>query len=774
MKELSLAARIDLRFKKEKTLLQDEEIMRKVECAGLIGRWKFVRGTLVPEWTDEMCQILGLESGEQVPGYSDLKKYIHPDDWEMFHLAITRSVEKTTSFNLKFRIIKPNGDIRYVHSIGEPAEKINGVGCELVGTLEDITLRKVAEEASQTSRKNYRDLFENFRDVIVVANTDRIIIDCNQAVVDVFGYEKAELLGHKTVYLYESEQQYEELGKVLRNHYGEKKLAHTVNYRKKSGEVFPGETSLFYLENPAGEVSGFIGLIRDVTERLDGERRLRNSEARFRSMVENLFDAVVVINTDGVIQFANHAAEKLFGRDREELVGNPFGFPISFETTYEIDIVQKSGITNYAEIKVSPAEWGDKPVYLASIRDTTDKVEARLEREKHQENLQQLQRIEAIGTLAGGIAHDFNNILTPILGFTELAKDRSRDDEITTECLDEVYQSAARARDLVGQILAFSRQGKETYKPILVEPIIREVLKLIRSAIPTSIAIHQDIQSRGMIIGDETEIHQILMNLCTNAKHAMEKAGGELHISLRDLKITDTEETVHPDLHPGRYLHLQVRDNGCGMERRVLEKIFEPYFTTKEEGKGTGLGLSVVHGIVHNHGGVINVDSMPNVGTTFDIYLPKSATKKETRFEAEADIEEGHERILVVDDEPQVLKFNARMLESLGYQVTARVNGIEALQLFEARSEEFDLLLTDMTMPGMSGDVLADKCIAIKPDLSVIIATGFSEKMTEEKAERMGIKAFLLKPVTKAQMARTLRSALQETGKDVEENVNAN
>ncbi len=771
-----MGAHVDItkQKQKEEALQQNEVVLQKAQSVAQIGSWWYDPEQMAPEWTDEMFQIFGLEPAKQALSYIDHKKHIHPDDWERFDRVVTRAMEDGIGYNLEIRLLRPDGEIRHVHSICETEKKTNGYGYKLIGTLQDITSRKLIEEEIQYSQKQYRDLFESFRDAIVVADTERTIIDCNQALLDIFDYTKQEIIGHETKYLYKSAHQFKEMGKAIEQHFGEKDFIYTIDYRKKSGEVFPGETSLFYLKNSSGKVYGYIGLIRDISERIEGENRLRKSEERFRSMVENLFDAVIVSSPTGVIQFANQAACNLFGRSEKELVGSIFGCPTNFETTHQIEIIQENGTIRYAEVKVSPAEWGDEAVYLASIRDTTDKVLVRTEREKHQENLQQLQRIEAIGTLAGGIAHDFNNILTPILGFTELALERVQNDEVTAECLHEVYQSTLRARDLVGQILAFSRQGKETYRPIMVEPIVTEVLKLIRAAIPTSIQIHQDIQSQGMIIGDETEIHQILMNLCTNAKHAMETEGGDLHVSLRELKITNSEETIHPDLQPGQYLHLQVRDNGCGMERKVLEKIFEPYFTTKEKEKGTGLGLSVVHGIVHNHGGVITVDSKLNQGATFDIYLPKTTTLKETMFEVEAGIEGGTERILVVDDEPQVLKLHAKLLGNLGYNVTTRVNSLEALQLFEARTTEFDLLLTDMTMPGMMGDMLAQKCIAAKPDLPVVIATGFSEKITEEKAAKLGIKALLLKPITKTQMASAIRTAFQKSSTATRKNLNVN
>jgi len=759
-----LGAHIDIsgRRREEEALRRSEEMLRKSQRVAEIGSWWFDPETMIPAWSEQIYHIFDLPPDTQPPDYAGHRQYIHADDWPMFDRMFTRALAEGVGYDIEFRIVLPKGSTRYVHAIGKPVLASDGSVIEVMGTLQNITRRKHAELALRQSQKRYRDLFESIHDAILVANTDRTIIDCNEAFIDLFGYAKKKVVGEHTSLLYRDNAYFEEVGETIREHFSDKSFLVTIEYRKASGELFAGETNVFYLKDEAGKVYGYIGLIRDISERLVNERRLRRSEARFRRLVENLFDAVIVISQEGVIHFANHAACALFDRSADDLVGNVFGFPLSLNAPQEIEIVQKAGTVRYAEIKVSPSYWDDDKVFLASIRDITNSVLAKLEREQHQESLQKLQRLEAIGTLAGGIAHDFNNILTPILGFTELARERVRKDEIADDCLTEVYQSATRARELVGQILAFSRQGEETYKPILVEPIVHEVLKLIRSGIPRSIDIHQDIRSRGMIFGDETEIHQILMNLCTNAGHAMEENGGELHIMLQDLKIRDGERRPHQNLGSGRYIHLRVADSGCGMKRSDVDRIFEPYFTTKEKDKGTGLGLSVVHGIVHNHGGVITVDSEKGAGTTFDIYLPRTSSPKETRVEAKTDLPTGDEHILLVDDEPPILKLNTRILESLGYRVTSRSSSVEALQLFKKRFADFDLLLTDMTMPEMTGEQLVQKCLVVYPDLPVVMATGFSERMSEERAREIGIRELLLKPVTKAQMATAIRRAFEK------------
>jgi signal transduction histidine kinase/ActR/RegA family two-component response regulator len=379
--------------------------------------------------------------------------------------------------------------------------------------------------------------------------------------------------------------------------------------------------------------------------------------------------------------------------------------------------------------------------------------------------MQQVLKLQAIGTLAGGIAHDFNNILFPIIGYTELAMDDVAEGSPTRRNLEEILKAANRAKDLVQQILTFSRQNDRERKPIRVQVIVREALRLLRASIPKTIDIVADLdEDCNAIMGDPTQIHQVLMNLCTNAYHAMQTTGGTLDVRLTETNIGYEETVKRIGIKMGPHLHLSVRDEGVGMEPSVVERIFEPYFTTKEPGKGTGLGLSVIHGIVKNHGGFVTVESTPGKGSTFHVYLP-------TLEDVNTDIEEevnpemtgGSERILLVDDEPQIVDMEKQMLERLGYRVTARSSSIEALETFSRQPDQFDLVITDMTMPQMTGDRLARRLWDIRPDLPVILCTGYNEMISEDKAAAMGIRKFLLKPVDKDEMAVAIRAALNSS-----------
>jgi signal transduction histidine kinase/ActR/RegA family two-component response regulator len=383
---------------------------------------------------------------------------------------------------------------------------------------------------------------------------------------------------------------------------------------------------------------------------------------------------------------------------------------------------------------------------------------------KYERQLQQVLKIQAIGTLAGGIAHDFNNILFPIVGYTELTMDEVPDNSVAHNNLEEVLKAAHRAKDLVQQILTFSRQSGQERKPVKVHSIIKEALKLLRASIPASIEIINNIHDDcHPVMGDATQIHQVIMNLCTNAYQAMQDKGGTLEVSLSEVDVGYEETIEKIGMQPGRHLQLLVRDEGCGMDAAVMDRIFEPYYTTKEQGKGTGLGLSVIHGIVKNHRGDISVTSSPGKGTTFKVYLPITEDADiANEFEPSNGAAKGNERILLIDDEEQIVSMEQQMLENLGYEVTARTDSTEALKEFSEQPQNFDLVITDMTMPHMTGDELAQKLLDIKPDIPVILCTGFNEDITEEKALSMGIQKFVMKPVIKNDLATTIRTVLDQ------------
>ncbi len=403
-----------------------------------------------------------------------------------------------------------------------------------------------------------------------------------------------------------------------------------------------------------------------------------------------------------------------------------------------------------------------RPVKLTGIfQDITEQKQIEAAKQQLENQLVQSQKMESIGTLAGGIAHDFNNILSAVIGFTELALNAVDENTVIAEDLHEVYTAGLRAKDLVHQILTFARQSDEKLEPIQIDYIIKEVLKFIRSSIPTSIEIKQDITSSSLIMGNSTQIHRLMMNLCTNAAHAMTEESGTLEILLKDIIVDNATQRSKLELTFGNYIVIKVSDTGSGIPPENMEKIFEPYFTTKGQGEGSGMGLAMVHGIVEQYGGKIFVDSKRGKGTIFTIYLPVArARKSHQQYKAEG-LPTGKERILFVDDEAQIAKMATRTLSQLGYSVVHRVCSVEALKLFQSSPHDFDLVISDVTMPKLSGDQLAEKLLEIRPEIPVILLTGFSKRFSEEQAAEIGVKALAYKPIVKKDLAKMIRSVFK-------------
>ncbi|MRR37568.1 response regulator, partial [bacterium] len=430
----------------------------------------------------------------------------------------------------------------------------------------------------------------------------------------------------------------------------------------------------------------------------------------------------------------------------------------------EFQYLHKNGGLVWLESVISAIR--DKDGSITGIhgvsRDITERKHAEEEKRRLEDQLAHARKMESIGTMAGGIAHDFNNILSAIFGHAELALEDLSNHNKLIKHLKEVLKAGDRARDLVRQILAFSRKAESRYVPLELRKVIRESLKMMRSVIPATIEIRQELLETGLVMSDPTQINQIMMNLCTNAVHAMDESGGLLIVGLRKVMLED-KDARSLDLVSGPYLKMTVSDTGQGMTPDVMERIFDPYYTTKGLGQGTGLGLSVVHGIVKSHGGGIICRSTPGQGTAFDVYLPELESAVEiVETQGQKTCARGNERILFIDDEPSLASLAEEMLSNLGYRMTSSTMPEEALDLLMNDPYAFDLVITDMTMPGMRGDQLARKIMEIRRDMPVILCTGFSEHINEDKALKMGIRAYVLKPLQMNAMSDTIRKVLDE------------
>jgi PAS domain S-box-containing protein len=528
-------------------------------------------------------------------------------------------------------------------------------------------------------------------------------------------------------------------------------------------------------------------LEREIRERKKAEQDLKANELFLNSVIENIPNMIFVKDARELrfVRF-NKAGEELLGYPRENLIGkSDYDFFPKEEADFFIakdkEVLANKKLFDIPEEPIQTREKGsrilhtkkipildenEEPLFLLGIsEDITDRKLALEEKMALESKLRQAQKMESIGTLAGGIAHDFNNILSAVMGYTELAKLDIDSPEILRKDLEEILRGANRAKNLVKQILTFSRKGDRELKPLRVQWIIKETLKLLRASIPTTVQITQNINPAcETIVADSTEIHQLIMNLCTNAYHAMRETGGILNVSLQPVELTREKHGGNINLGPGSYLLLEISDTGVGMTKEVQDRIFEPYYTTKGKGDGTGLGMAVVHGIVTHLHGDISVYSDPGMGTTFKIYLPVVESQtEETQDDLVSSLPSGNERILVVDDEVNIVELSSKMLEGLGYEVTAFTNSMDALHEFQKEPDNFDLIITDMTMPNLTGAELSKQILTIQPDFPIILSTGFSEVINEEKAKSLGIRDFIMKPVVRSNLAMSVRKVLDSS-----------
>ena len=672
--------------------------------------------------------------------------------------------------NMEARFVDKKGKIKTglmsAHIMQTKGEKI------ILSVTRDITKIKNSEEALRASHERFLMVLNSLDATIYVADMKTYeILFMNKYMIDVFGRDMT--------------------GEICWNGFrGESgQCPHCRNDELIDENGKPTDVCVWQDKNPITE-KWYINYDRaiewtdgrmvklqiatDITERKQIEEDLRKSEELYREYFEENISGTYISTPEGQLLACNKEYVKIFGLDSiqhakdipvTEIIINP-----DKRVKFLNRIRKEKRVTGYEPIlkKIDGTpihlfenatgvfdEKGKLTHIRGSILDVTE--QRRLEIQ-----LQQSQKMEAIGTLAGGIAHDFNNILFPIMGHSEMLMMDLPEDSPSYMSLNEIYTGAIRARDLVKQILAFSRQENNELKLMRIQPVIVEALKLIRALIPKTIEIDQDINENcGVIKSDPTQIHQIIMNLTTNAYHAMEDTGGLLKVSLKEVKL-GKHDLINPDMEPGIYACLAVVDSGVGMDADLTKKIFDPFFTTKEQGKGTGMGLSVVHGIVRSNGGAIQIYSRPGEGSQFYVYLPviKSAFEKQI-IQNENNVQPGTGKILLVDDEKAIISMEKRMLERLGYQVASHTSSLEALEIFRENPDKFDLVITDMAMPNMSGDQLSVEMTKIRPDIPVLLCTGYSETMSEEKAVSIGIKGFLLKPIRMKDLAQKVSEILK-------------
>ena len=634
---------------------------------------------------------------------------------------------------------------------------------------QEIEARRSTEKSLRQAKEQWEKTFDAIRDVITIQDTEMRIVMANKAAEQFFKLPQDKLLGRKCYQLLLQRDTPCPDCPIKATHEDHQPHDSVVKYPQLS-KTF--NISSFPLFDDNGQLQHVVHAAKDITL----QTRSEENRIRLSAAIEQASETVVITDRDGVIQYVNPAFEKCTGYSREEVIGrNPSLLKSGHQTERFYKLMwkqissghvwsgqltnrKKDGTLFEEEMTISPVldASGTITNFVAVKRDVSREIAL-------EKQLSHSMKMEAIGTLAGGIAHDFNNILSVILGYGNMILAGLPPDSPLRDDISKIIEAGNRATDLVRQILTFSRHGEEAFRPIKIQDIVGEAITFLRSSLPSTITITSDIAPDcPPVMANQTQLHQVMMNLSTNAKHAMGGQPGTLTIKLKSLTIEQEGQIEEcPALTPGPYLQLSVIDTGAGMDQAQIERIFDPFYTTKEKEKGTGLGLAVVHGIISKHRGEISVHSEPGRGTSFHIYLPVvgSHTPIETDEVKDENLK-GTENILLVDDEQIVLDVEQRILSSLGYQVTTCSSPIEALELFQKSPDSWDLVITDMTMPVLAGSAMAQQLLRLRADIPIILCTGFSENIDEKRAYQIGIKGYLTKPFEQLKLATLIRELL--------------
>ncbi len=638
-------------------------------------------------------------------------------------------------------------------------------------SVADITARKRIEEELFDSREQYRLLMENFSDAIFLYDAEsEVIFEANPKAAELTGRPVDKLIGLKQHELHPPEE-YALHKKLFRSHVEGKSdtPATDVTLLHQSGARIPVQISA-----SRTTIKG-----RTIIQRIyhDMRKRVKDEEQRrlLATAIEQSAESVVITNPKGQIKYVNPAYERTTGYKREEVIGKSPGlFKSGKMEAYHYKLLwdtitagkvwrgkminrKKDGSLFTEEQTIAPVKntHGKISHYVAVKRDIT--------RQNQLKNIvRQTQKMQAIGTLAGGIAHDFNNILTAILGFAELSALQCGENEILKSNLSEIITASERAGQLIKQILTFSRQTEKNISSLRIDLIVKEALRLLRASLPTNIELSIDIRSREMVRADPTQIHQVVMNLCMNSFQSLEHENGWIRVTLDSRYVTPPEGIALGNLPAGEYVLLKVEDNGQGIAREHINRIFEPYFTTKKKNEGTGLGLSVVHGIIQDHRGAIEVDSIPGKGTCFTVYLPPAKTVDSSKVSENKELKKGEGRILLVDDEQQIVDYEVQVLEKAGYVTYSTTSSTEALDIFNRQKQKMDLIITDMAMPEMTGLQLFEKIRKDCKEVPVILCSGYSEHVSAQSSLELGLDGYLAKPFTAEQLVDEVHRILVE------------
>lgn len=760
-----LGSHIDITDQKrlEEELRKNERLLKEAQHVAKIGHWELDSPSGTPLWSEEIFHIFGLDPKDSPPSFKAHRDIVHPEDWPSLNRSIQRLTTHGTPFDIVFRILRSNDETGWMHAIGVAERDENGRVTRMFGTAQDITELKQAEDKLRTSELWLRSIYSALDEGVLVLTGDRKLMSANKAAQRIFGYSSDELFNHSAEILHVDQEHYEEFGRRINESFDSNKAAHfEFELKRKNGDVFPSEHTVSLLKNETDESVGMVSIVRDITDRKNAEKALRQSRDRLNTLVNNLIDSIVVTDKEGTIQFVNNAACELLGRKREVLIGTALGLPMDTDNLFDIEATTPDGEKRYAEVKANTIDWEGKSAYLLSLRDITLRREAMDERDEMREQFEQAQKLESIGRLAGGVAHDFNNMLSVIRGNTDLALLEASPADPLYKKLEEIQRAAERSTNIIRQLLAFARKQVVSPEVLYLNDTLEGMLKMLRRLIGEDIDLVWKPDTNLWLVNvDPSQIDQILANLCVNARDAISGVG-KVTIETQNVILEEADSAKHGRAAPGEYVMLSVTDNGSGMDSETLDKIFEPFFTTKEVGKGTGLGLSTVYGIVTQNEGFVNAYSEPGKGTTIRIYLPRYQGKVDKEVNPEkTEMPRGRgETVLIVEDDPTVLDLSKKILEYLGYDVLATESPLEAVEIIREHDRHIHLVLTDSVMPKMSGKELARKVQKIRPGIKILFMSGYTATtITSHGLLPEGVQ-FIDKPLVVETVARKVREVL--------------
>ncbi|MEN8135621.1 MAG: PAS domain S-box protein [Thermodesulfobacteriota bacterium] len=767
---------ITARKQVEESLIKSESQLSESQIVAKLGSWDLNLVSQELEWSKQTYRLFDQDPEKVTPSFDEFARLVHPDDFANMQTNFNNALESdATPYHVKIRIINDSGREWVMEAFGKVRRDSNGKATSMFGTAQDITERLRVEEALAQANEEWHYAMDFLEDAIYLVDMDDKLVRANKTFYQMTGLTSEQAVGQDITSIIHPQGE-EVPCPVCAARIARKDAVINMEPDHPDNPTSrPIEVMVKMIRDSAEKPIGVLMGIRDLSRQREVETLLRQGKEEWETTFDAMSDIITIQDKDMRIIRANKAAHDFFEVKTGALNGRycyeifrgedkPCAQCPELETI--ADYRAHSGTIKHEKlgkiftVSSSPVfEENGEIKYLVHVaKDIT-------EQKKLEEDLFQSHKMEAIGTLAGGIAHDFNNILSAIIGYSELTLIDLPENSSSRDNVNQIYKAGARATELVKQILSFSRKDKQKLEPFEPSSIIKEALKLMRASLPASIAIKEEIAPNcGKILADPTNLHQILVNLCTNALHAIENEKGEILIKLGQGQLTSEDIGGQISVEPGVFVVLTVSDTGCGMDKTTVDRIFEPYFTTKDPGKGTGMGLSVVHGIMQSYGGMIKVVSEQGQGATFSLYFPAIENGIAGNVEKKAGFPEslprGNERILAIDDEVAILKMLQIFLENLGYIVTTKVSSVEALEEFRKNPGNFDLIITDQTMPVLTGVDLAKEIAEIKPDLPIILCTGYSSVISEEEAKEVGIQRFAKKPVDVKDLAAMVRQVL--------------